>query len=61
MIFAYFDPSVMSYAVQAVAGVAIGLGVDAGVVWRKVRRGAERVLGRDENAGKEVEDEIVRR
>ena len=61
MIFAYFDPSVMSYAVQAVAGAAIVLGVVVGVVWRKVRHGADKVLGRDENAGKEVEDEIVRR
>ena len=61
MIFAYVDPSVMSYTVQAVAGVAIALGVVVGVVWRKVKRGTNRVLGRDENAGKEVEDEIVRR
>ena len=61
MIFAYVDPSVMSYTVQAVAGVAIALGVVVGVVWRKVKRGADRVLGRDENAGKEVEDEIIRR
>ena len=57
----YVDPSVMSYTVQAVAGVAIALGVVVGVVWRKVKRGTDRVLGRDENAGKEVEDEIVRR
>ena len=61
MIFAYVDPSVMSYTVQAIAGVAIALGVIFGVVWRKVKKGTNKVLGRDENAGKEVEDEIVRR
>ena len=61
MIFAYVDPSVMSYTVQAIAGVAIALGVVVGVVWRKVKRGTNKVLGRDENAGTEVEDEIVRR
>ena len=61
MILAYVDPSVMSYTVQAIAGVAIALGVVFGVIWRKVKRGTNRVLGRDENAGKEVEDEIVRR
>ena len=61
MILAYFDPSVMSYTVQAIAGVAIALGVVVGVAWRKVRRGTDKVLGRDENAGKEVEDRIVRR
>ena len=61
MILAYIDPSVMSYTVQAIAGVAIALGVVFGVVWRKVKRGANKALGRDVNAGKEVEDEIVRR
>jgi len=61
MTFAYIDPSVMSYTVQAIAGVAIALGVVIGVVWRKVKRGANKALGRDENAGKEVEEDIVRK
>ncbi len=58
MMFAYVDPSVMSYTVQAIAGVAIALGVVLGVVWRKVKKGANKVLGRDENSGKEVEEEV---
>lgn len=58
MMLAYVDPSVMSYTVQAIAGVAIALGVVFGVVWRKVKKGANKVLSRDENAGKEVEDDI---
>jgi len=41
--------------------VAIALGVVFGVFWRKVKKGANKVLNRDENAGKEVEDEIVRK
>jgi len=60
MILSYIDPSVMSYTVQAIAGVAIALGVVFGVFWRRVKKGANKVLKRDENAGKEVEDEIVR-
>jgi len=60
MILSYIDPSVMSYTVQAIAGVAIALGVVFGVIWRRVKKGANKVLKRDENAGKEVEDEIVR-
>ena len=56
--FAYIDPSVMSYTVQAIAGVVIALGVVFGVVWRKIKKGANKALGRDENAGKEVEEEI---
>ena len=58
MIIAYVDPSVMSYTVQAIAGVAIALGVVFGVVWRRVKKGANKVLKRDENAGKEVEDDV---
>ena len=56
---AYIDPSVMSYTVQAIAAVAIALGVVFGVVWRKIKKGANKVLRRDENAGKEVEDDIA--
>lgn len=56
---AYIDPSVMSYTVQAIAGVAIALGVVFGVVWRKIKKGTNKVLRRDENSGKEVEDDIT--
>ena len=56
---AYIDPSVMSYTVQAIAAVAIALGVVFGVIWRKIKKGTNKVLRRDENAGKEVEDDIA--
>lgn len=55
---AYVDPSVMSYTVQAIAGVAIAFGVIFGVVWRRVKKGAKKALNIDENAGKEVEEEL---
>ena len=61
MMLSYVDPSVMSYTIQALAGVAIALGVVFGIVWRKVKRGANKALGRNENSGKEIEDEIVRK
>jgi hypothetical protein len=61
MILSYVDPSVMSYTVQVCAGAAIALGVVFGVLRRRLKKGVDKVLGRDENAGKEVEDEIVRR
>ena len=48
----------MSYTVQAIAGVAIALGVVFGVIWRKIKKGANKALGRDENTGKEVEEEV---
>ena len=61
MMLSYVDPSVMSYTVQAIAGAAIALGVVFGVVWRKFKKGANKALGRDENAGKEVEEDVVRK
>ncbi|MGN0890715.1 MAG: hypothetical protein ACI4YA_05275 [Candidatus Spyradenecus sp.] len=61
MFLAYIDPSVMSYTVQAIAGVAIASGVLFGVLWRKVKRGANKALRRDDNAGKEVEADIIRK
>ena len=61
MVLSYVDPSVMSYTFQAIAGVVIALGVVVGVVWRKVKKGANKALGRDENAGKEIEEDVVRK
>lgn len=56
---AYLDPSVMTYAIQAIAGVVIAVGAVAGVYWRKARKKVNDKLGIDENAKKEVEDDIV--
>lgn len=56
--YAYLDPSVMTYAIQAVAGVAIAVGAVVGIYWRKARRKINDKLGVDENKNKEVEEEI---
>lgn len=58
--FAYIDPSVMTYAIQAVAGIVIAVGAAAGIYFRKAKKKVQDKLGIDENVGKEVEsDEIV--
>lgn len=59
MSYAYIDPSVTTYAIQAVAGVAIDVGAVAGIYWRKARRKIHDKLGIDENRDKEVEDDVV--
>lgn len=56
---AYIDPSVVSYTAQAVAAIAIAAGAVFFVWWRKVKSKVSKKLGIDENAGKEVEDDIV--
>ena len=55
---AYVDPSVMTYAIQVIAGVAIAVGAVAGILWRKAKKKVQKTLGIDENANKEVEEEI---
>ena len=57
---AYIDPSVMTYLIQAVAGVVIAIGAVIGIYWRRARKKISDKLGIDENKNKEVEsDEII--
>ena len=55
---AYIDPSVATYAVQAIAGVAVAVGAVAGIMIRKFKRMLHDKLGIDENANKEIEPNI---
>lgn len=56
---AYIDPSVMTYAIQVVAGIVVAVGAIASVYWRKAKKKVQDKLGIDENAKKEVEDDII--
>lgn len=56
---AYLDPSVMTYTIQVVAGVLVAIGAVVGIYWRKAKKKVQDKLGIDENAKKEVEDDIV--
>lgn len=56
---AYLDPSVMTYAIQAIAGVVIAVGAVVGIYWRKAKKKINNTLGIDENAKKEVEEDII--
>ncbi|MBQ2681247.1 MAG: sulfatase-like hydrolase/transferase [Eggerthellaceae bacterium] len=58
--YAYVDPSVMTYTIQALAGVAVALSAVAGVAFRRSRRALFRILKIDENANKEVEQDVCR-
>ena len=56
---AYIDPSVMTYTIQAVAGIIIAIGAFVGIYFRKMKKKVNDKLGIDENKNKEVEtDEI---
>jgi len=56
---AYLDPSVMTYTIQVVAGVVVAVGAVIGVYWRKAKKKVQEKMGIDENAKKEVEDDVV--
>ena len=57
---AYIDPSVMTYLIQAIAGVVIAVGAVVGIYWRKAKKKVNEKLGIDETRNKEVEsDDII--
>ena len=56
----YIDPSVMTYAIQAIAGIIIAVGAFIGIYYRKAKKKINKKIGLDENRNKEVEsDEII--
>lgn len=57
--FAYLDPSVMTFMIQIIAGVVVTVGAVVGIYWRKAKKKAMEKLHIDENAKKEVEEDIV--
>lgn len=55
----YIDPSVMTYAIQAIAGIVIAVGAVFAVYFRKAKKKISNKLGIDENKNKEVEDDEI--
>ena len=56
---AYIDPSVMTYLIQAIAGVVIAVGAAVGIYWRRAKKKISQTLGVDENRNKEVESDDI--
>lgn len=56
---AYIDPSVMTYMIQVIAGIAVAVGAVAGVFFRKAKKKVNEKLGIDENKNKEVESDDI--
>jgi hypothetical protein len=49
-VYAYIDPSVMTYAIQAIAGIAVALGTFFSLYWRKVKKWLIREMDLNETA-----------
>ena len=56
---AYIDPSVMTYMIQVVAGIAVAVGAVVGIYFRKAKKKVSEKLGIDENKNKEVESDDI--
>ncbi len=56
---AYIDPSSVSILIVSISGIAAAIGATAFILWRKAKRKVSAALHIDENANKEVEDELV--
>lgn len=54
----YIDPSVATYAIQAIVGIVVAGGAVISVIWRKAKKKVSKTLNIDENSKKEVEEEI---
>ena len=55
----YIDPTSATVLATSISGIVIALGATAVVLWRKAKKKAAAVLKIDENANKEVEEELV--
>ncbi len=55
----YLDTSTVTVLITSISGVAVAVGAAAVIFFRKAKKKIAKTLHLDENAGKEVEEEIV--
>ena len=55
----YLDPAATSILLTSITGVVIAISATAVILWRKAKKKVAKALHIDENANKEVEEEIV--
>ena len=56
---AYIDPSSVTIVITSISAIFIAVGATAVILWRKAKKKVAATLHIDENANKEVEDELV--
>lgn len=55
----YIDPSTVSVLAVSIGSIAIAVGTTFVIWWRKAKKKVSKTLHIDENANKEVEEELV--
>ncbi|MBE6676310.1 MAG: hypothetical protein E7594_05650 [Ruminococcaceae bacterium] len=56
---AYIDPSSVTIVITSISAITIAVGATAVILWRKAKKKVAATLHIDENANKEVEEELV--
>ena len=55
----YIDPAATTVILSSVTAIAVALGATFIILWRKLKKGVQKTLHIDENAKKDVEDDLV--
>ena len=55
----YLDTSMVTILITSISGVAVALGAAVVIFFRKAKKKVAKTFHIDENAGKEVEDDVV--
>lgn len=55
----YIDPAATTVLLSSITAIVVACGATFIILWRKLKKGAQKVLHIDENAGKEVEEDLV--
>lgn len=56
---AYIDPAATTVVLTSIGGIAIVVSATVVILWRKAKKKVAKVLHIDENANKEVEEDLV--
>ena len=57
--FNYIDPSATSILITSITTILVALSATFIIIWRKLKKGVKKTFHIDENAGKEVEEDLV--
>lgn len=55
----YIDPAATTVLLSSITAIVVALGATFIIVWRKIKKGVQKTFHIDENANKEVEEDLV--
>lgn len=55
----YIDPAATTALISSLTAICVACGAAFIIIWRKIKKGARKVLHIDPNAGKEVEADLI--